>query len=79
MKTDPAMPFALALGQKATIKAVYMPINAKVNLNWESLNTARVIVNQNGVVTAVGTGAAVIKVTDTVSGLYASVMITVVP
>ncbi len=77
LRTDPNIPFTLKVGSTARIKAVYKPANATVNLKWQSFDTSKVSVSQDGTVKAVGAGSTIIKVTDTISGSTASVMVTV--
>lgn len=77
LRTEPNIPFTLNVGGTAKIKAVYKPANATVNLKWQSFDTSKVTVSQDGTVKAVGAGSTIIKVTDTISGSTASVMVTV--
>lgn len=77
LRTEPNIPFTLNVGGTAKIKAVYKPANATVNLKWQSFDTSKVTVLQDGTVKAVGAGSTIIKVTDTISGSTASVMVTV--
>lgn len=77
LRTEPNIPFILSVGGTAKIKAVYKPANANVDLKWQSFDTSKVSVSQDGTVKAVGAGSTIIKVTDTISGSTASVMVTV--
>ncbi len=77
LKTEPAIPFTLKLENTAKIKAVYTPNSYVPTLKWESFDTSKVTVSQDGTVKAVGYGSTIIKVTDTKSGSTASVMVTV--
>lgn len=76
-RTEPAKPITLKIGNTSKVKAVYTPINYVPALKWESFDTSKVTVTQDGTVKAVGYGSTIIKVTDTKSGSTASVMITV--
>lgn len=77
LRTEPNVPFSLKVGQTAKIKAVYTPASIKVNLKWQSFDTLKITVSQDGTIKAVGAGSTIIKVTDTLSGSTASVMVTV--
>ena len=67
----------LAVGKSLKISPVYEPTNANCSFTWRSNREDRVTVKQDGTATAVGTGSAIITVTDNESGLTASCMITV--
>lgn len=54
----------LVPGKNATLKAGVSPSNTKYGVTWSSSNTSVATVNQNGVVTAVSNGKAVITVTS---------------
>ena len=76
-RTEPNVPVTLKLGKTTKIKVVYTPISYVPALKWESFDTSKVTVSQDGTVKAVGYGSTIIKVTDTKSGSTASVMVTV--
>lgn len=67
----------LKLGNSSQVSPVYEPINSTDTFSWSSNRTDRVIVDQNGKVTGVGTGSAIITCTDNENGLTASCMVTV--
>ena len=66
----------LSLGDSETVYAGYEPINSDATFKWSSNRTDRAIVDNNGKITAVGTGSAIITVTSS-DGLSASIMVTV--
>ena len=66
----------LNVGESAIVSAGYEPTYSDAVFTWSSNRTDRATVDSNGMITAVGTGSAIITVTSS-DGLSASIMVTV--
>ena len=74
MKMSEYMLF-LSVGDTHMLYARYEPASMKVNLVWTTNRNDIATVDKTGKVRAVGSGSAIITVTDTYSGLSASCMV----
>ncbi len=74
LKLDPAGPITLNRGETLQLSCAIEPANATTALRWKSSKKKYVTVDENGLVTAVGNGAATITVTAS-NGVKATIKI----